>query len=93
MRDRRGVVLILVLSMVALFTAMIVVFSADESLDIELAYNFRDSIQAQYIARGGVEAAIAVLSEDDQAYDSEDEQWGGSRNMRQVRPPISKTRS
>lgn len=77
MRDRRGVVLILVLSMVALFTAMIVVFSADESLDIELAYNFRDSIQAQYIARGGVEAAIAVLSEDDQAYDSEDEQWGG----------------
>lgn len=68
--------LILVLSMVALFTAMIVTFSADESLDIELAYNFRDSIQAQYIARGGVEAAIAILTEDDPAYDSTDEQWG-----------------
>lgn len=74
--DRRGVVLILVLSMVALFAAMIVTFSADESLDIELAYNFRDSVQAQYIARGGVEAAVAILSDDDQAYDSEDEQWG-----------------
>ncbi|HWR68356.1 MAG TPA: type II secretion system minor pseudopilin GspK [Desulfomonilia bacterium] len=75
LRNRKGVVLILVLSMVALFTAMIVAFSADESLDIELAYNFRDSVQAQYIARGGVEAALAILSEDDAGHDSLDEQW------------------
>ena len=74
-KDRRGVVLILVLSMVALFTVMIVTFSADESLDIELAYNFRDSLQAQYIARGGVEAAIAVLTADDISYDSLDDKW------------------
>lgn len=73
--DKRGVVLLLVLSVVALFTAMIVSFSADEGLDIELAYNFKDSLQAQYIARAGVEAASVILSEDDARYDSLDEQW------------------
>lgn len=75
LKDKRGVVLILVLSVVALFTAMIVSFGADESLDIELAYNFRDSLQAQYIARAGVEAAITILSEDDTQSDSLDDQW------------------
>jgi len=74
--DRKGVVLILVLAMVAMFTAMIVTFSADESLDIELAYNFRDSVQAQFVARSGVEAAMAILAEDDPGHDSVDEQWG-----------------
>jgi general secretion pathway protein K len=73
--DKKGVVLLLVLSVIALFTAMIVSFSADESLDIELAYNFKDSLQAQYIARAGVEAASVILSEDDARYDSLDEQW------------------
>lgn len=74
--DRRGMALLLVLAMVALLTALIVSFSADESLDLELAYNFRDSVQAQYIARGGVEAAISVLAEDNPSHDSLDEQWG-----------------
>ncbi len=74
-KDKRGVVLILVLSMVALFSAMIVNFSSDEGLDIVLAYNFRDSIQAQYIAMAGVEAAKVILAQDDATYDSLDEQW------------------
>ena len=74
-KDKRGVVLILVLSMVALFSAMIVNFSSDEGLDIELAYNFRDSIQAQYITMAGVEAAKVILSQDDAGYDSLDGQW------------------
>lgn len=75
LKEKDGVVLIMVIAMVAIFTAMVVTFSADESLDIELAYNFRDSIQAQYVARAGVEAATVVLIEDDQSYDSLDEQW------------------
>jgi general secretion pathway protein K len=76
LKDRRGVVLILVLCMVALFSAMIITFSSDEGLDIELAYNFRDSIQAQYICLAGVEAAKAILVQDDPGHDSIDEQWG-----------------
>ncbi|TFG92315.1 MAG: hypothetical protein E4H15_03990 [Syntrophobacterales bacterium] len=75
-RDSRGVVLLLVLSMVAILTVMVVNFSADQGLDIELAYNFRDSLQAQYIARAGIEAAIVMLNNDDPAYDSADEEWG-----------------
>jgi general secretion pathway protein K len=75
LKDKRGVVLILVLSMVALFSAMIITFSSDESLDIELAYNFHDSIQAQYIALAGVEAAKVILVQDDPGHDSPDEQW------------------
>ena len=76
-RDSRGVVLLLVLSMVALFTVMVVNFTSDQGLDIELAYNFRDSLQAQYIARAGIEAAIVMLNNDEPAYDSADEDWGG----------------
>ncbi len=76
-RDSRGVVLLLVLSTVALLTVMVVNFSADEGFDIELAYNFRDSLQAQYIARAGIEAAMVMLTNDDPAYDSTDEEWGG----------------
>ncbi len=76
LNDKRGAVLLLVLATVALFTVMVVNFSADQGLDIELAYNFRDSAQAQYIARSGIEAAKAILKKDDQAYDSEDEEWG-----------------
>lgn len=74
--DRRGVVLLLVLGTVALFTALVVSFSADQGLDMELAYNFRDSVQAQYIARAGIEAAQAMLKEDDPSYDADDEEWG-----------------
>ncbi|HNR50137.1 MAG: type II secretion system minor pseudopilin GspK [Bacteriovoracaceae bacterium] len=74
--DRRGVVLLLVLATVALFTAMVITFSADQGLDMELAYNFRDSVQAQHIARAGVEAARAILKSDDPSYDADDEEWG-----------------
>jgi len=74
-RDSKGIVLILVLSTVALFTAMILTFSSSQSTDIELAYNFRDSLQALYLAEAGVEAARAVLKEDDPDYDSLDEDW------------------
>lgn len=76
-RDDRGVVLILVLCMVVLFTVMVVNFSSDQGIDIELAYNFRDSLQAQYIARAGIEAAMVMLNNDDATYDSTDEDWGG----------------
>ena len=73
--NRRGLVLVLVLSMVALLTVMVVEFSSQRGLDIELAYNFRDSLQAQYLARAGVEAAMALIADDDPRYDAEDEDW------------------
>jgi len=74
-RDSRGVVLILVLSTVAMFTAMVLSFSSDQGYDIELAYNFRDSLQAYYLADAGVEAAKALLKDDNPNYDGLDEDW------------------
>jgi general secretion pathway protein K len=75
LRERKGMVLILVLAFMALFMAMIINFSADETQDLELAYNFRDSLQAQYVARAGIEAASAIFAVDDATYDSLDEEW------------------
>ncbi len=81
LKERKGMVLILMLAFMALFMALIVSFSADESQDIELAYNFRDSLQAQYVARAGVEAASATFAEDDATYDSLDEDWGNFEEL------------
>lgn len=75
LEDKRGMVLLMVLATIILFTVMVTTFGADENLDIQLAYNFRDSMQSQYIARSGIEAAIALLKKDDAAYDADDEDW------------------
>jgi general secretion pathway protein K len=80
-KEKKGMVLILVLAFMALFMAMIISFSADESQDLELAYNFRDSLQAQYIAKAAVEAASAIFAEDDASYDALDEEWANFEEL------------
>ncbi|HQP31223.1 MAG TPA: type II secretion system minor pseudopilin GspK [Deltaproteobacteria bacterium] len=74
-KDRQGLVLLLVLSAVALFMALVIPFTADQFTDLELAANFKDSLQCQYLGNGGVEAAVSILSEDNRAYDADDEDW------------------
>ena len=74
-KDKRGMVLLLVLATVALFTAMVVDFSSNQSMDLELAYNFRDSLQAQYLARAGLEGALKILKDDKQDYDCLEDDW------------------
>jgi len=74
-KDSKGVVLVLVLSIVALFTVMVLEFSSDQVTDIEMAYNFRDTTQAYYLTKAGLEAAKVLLKEDDPTYDAEDEDW------------------
>jgi len=74
-KDSKGVVLVLVLSIVALFTVMVLEFSSDQVTDIEMAYNFRDTTQAYYLTKAGIEAAKVLLKEDDPTYDAEDEDW------------------
>lgn len=73
--NRRGMVLLLVLATVALFTAMVVDFSSNQSMDLELAYNFRDSLQAQYLARAGLKGALKVIEDDDETYDCLEDDW------------------
>jgi len=75
LKDRQGLVLLLVLSAVALFMALVVPFTADQFTDLELAANFKDSLQCQYLGDAGIEAAVSLLAEDNRAYDAEDEDW------------------
>jgi general secretion pathway protein K len=75
LKDNQGLVLLLVLSCVALFMALVVPFTADQFTDLEMAYNFKDSLQSQYLGNAGVEAAVSILAEDNRAYDADDEDW------------------
>ncbi|MEN6474365.1 MAG: general secretion pathway protein GspK [Syntrophaceae bacterium] len=75
LKDRKGLVLLLVLSAVALFMALVVPFTADQFTDLELANNFKDSLQCQYLGDAGVEAAVSILAQDNRAYDADDEDW------------------
>jgi general secretion pathway protein K len=74
-KDKEGVVLILVLAVCALFYILIFNFKSDQGMDRALAYNFKGSIQTQYLGSAGVEAAMSILAEDDNEYDSDDEDW------------------
>lgn len=76
LNDRRGLVLLLVLSVVAIFMILVVTFSAERFTDLELAHNFKDSLQSRYLGNAGVEAAISILSEEDRVYDDlEESDW------------------
>ena len=74
-RDKKGVVLILVLAVFALFYTLIFNFKTDQRMERDLSYNFRDSLQSQYLGNAGVEAAMSMLAQDDNEYDAEDEDW------------------
>ncbi len=74
-RDNKGVVLILVLAVCALFYILIFNFKTDQRMEQDLSYNFRDSLQSQYLGNAGVEAAMSILAEDNNEYDADDEDW------------------
>src|SRR6185503_16209486 len=61
-RGRRGLVLIVVLSVLACLALIGVSFSVLSSLDRTTAGNYRLTIQARLLARAGVEYAISRLS-------------------------------
>jgi general secretion pathway protein K len=74
-RDKKGVVLILVLAVFALFFTLIFNFKTDQRMEMDLSYNFRDSLQSQYLGNAGIEAAMSMLAQDENEYDSDDEDW------------------
>ncbi|HEY3227166.1 MAG TPA: pilus assembly PilX N-terminal domain-containing protein, partial [Planctomycetota bacterium] len=59
---RRGVVLIVVLSCLAVLSLVAVAFAVINSLDRDTASNFRLTTQARLVARAGVEHAVSRLS-------------------------------
>lgn len=75
LKDDKGIVFVLVLSVVTLFMAVVMAFRADQGMDLAHAHNFKDRLQAQYLGNAGIEAAITLLLKDDRTYDAENEDW------------------
>jgi hypothetical protein len=62
--NNKGIALIITLLVLTLLLTMILEFSMDMRVEARAAANFRDDVQAYYLARSGVTFAIAVLEED-----------------------------
>lgn len=75
LKDDKGIVFVLVLSVVTLFMALVMAFRTDQGMDLAHAHNFKDMLQAQYLGNAGIEAAITLLLKDDRTYDAENEDW------------------
>ena len=58
---RRGVALIIVLTMTALLAVLALAFSTLASTDQRIARNYLDTVRARQVAESGVEAALALL--------------------------------
>ncbi len=78
LNNQRGIALLLTLVVLVLLTAVIVEFDYGAKVNLITAGNFRDEIQATYLAKSGVTAARAALKDDARhqgAYDDLTEFW------------------
>ena len=67
----RGVALVLILLVITILCVMVVEFNYLMRVDITIAANIRDENRALYIAKAGVNAAVAILKKDDNDYDDD----------------------
>ncbi len=63
------------LVIIALLATLVTEFASSTLVDLRLTETYRDSSQAYYLAKGGVEAARMILANDGNAWDSRDEMW------------------
>jgi type II secretory pathway component PulK len=76
LRDERGVVLIIVLVVVALLTITVTEFTYSVQLDQHRVRNAVHALQADLLARSGINLAEGFLTQDDEpTYDAYSEQW------------------
>jgi len=64
LNNERGIALLLTLVILALLVAVIVEFDYGTKVNLITAANFRDEVQATYLAKSGIAAARAVLKDD-----------------------------
>lgn len=60
--DKRGVALLLVMSSIALMTITVVDFQEEQTSDLQSAFAERDALQAEYMARSGVNLSRLFLA-------------------------------
>ena len=74
-RNRRGLVLIAVLWMVAVMMAIVAVVGQTSRLDMKMAMAATDEVRCKWACRAGAENAIAVLNEDTRDSDCLSDLW------------------
>jgi general secretion pathway protein K len=73
--NERGVALVITLFVIALVTVLVLEYHFDASVEIELAANYADNMQAHHLALSGVSFARALLLRDDDADDGMQDMW------------------
>lgn len=63
-KEEKGFALALVLLITTLVVITVLEFNYEMRVDADIASNYRDDLKALYIAKGGVNAAIALLRQD-----------------------------
>lgn len=76
-KSQRGVALILTLLITAILVTLIVEFNYSTQVDLRIAGNFRNDLQAHYLAKSGINIAISYLKYDLENTDTDtlDEDW------------------
>lgn len=75
-RDESGVALVIVLTIVALLTIIVMEFTYNVQLDHHRTRNSLDAMQAKLLARSGINLAESFLAQDqDDKYDAFTEEW------------------
>lgn len=95
-----GMVLVVVVMMIAVLGVLVVNYVYLINLDNRMASGFRDTLEADYLARAGIGYAMALLAEDMAAADEEEENGGGGNEEERIdhlgeewalpRPPIKR---
>ena len=75
LNNNKGVALILTLLIVSLIVVLSLQFNTAMRSEVHAAYNLRDGMTLEYVAKSGFYSALAVLKEDDTAYDSLLDDW------------------
>ena len=76
--SENGMALIIIVAIVAILSAIGITFMYNMRMEEKAAFNYMNSLKASYIAKSGIEHAIAVLKEDggDTGYDAYSDRWG-----------------
>lgn len=73
--NERGVALVITLFVVALVTVLVLEYHFDAAVELDLAANYANDVQAYHLALAGVRFAQVLLQRDDAKADGPEDEW------------------
>src|SRR2546426_11096266 len=73
--NEQGIALVITLFVVALVAVLVLEYHFDATVELDLAANYANDVQAYHLALAGVRFAQAVLQQDDPKADGPDDVW------------------